>query len=158
MSVTQMSRTQSQPQYREHDVRTESGVLYISDEAIIRPAMQARLKVDLPEMAKFLAASSDGEDWAMFAVANYVGYDCELFFATTGGKTPIRALTRKMGEYCFVRNECRRITTRVDATNTLAVRHNKIFGFVEEGRLRQASPEGNDVIIFGMLREEYRYG
>ena len=120
--------------------------------------MQARLRVDLPEMANFLAGSFTGEEWAMFAVANYVGYDCEIFFATTGGVTPIRSLTRKMAEYCFVLCDCRRVTSRVDATNKLAIRHNKIFGFVEEGRLRQASPEGNDVIVFGMLKGDYRYG
>lgn len=94
----------------------------------------------------------------MFAIGNYVEYDAELFFATTGGRTPIRALTRKMAQYVWDVCGCRRVTTRVDVTNKLALRHNKIFGFVQEGRLRQASPEGNDVIVFGMLREEYRYG
>ena len=120
--------------------------------------MQARLSVDLPAECKFLAASMDGEDWAMFAIGNYVGYDCELFFATTGGVTPIRYLTRRMAEYCFKVADCRRITTRVDETNSLAIRHNKLFGFKHEGTLRQASPEGNDILVFGILKEEYRYG
>lgn len=153
MSEMQTNRTISQPQYRELDE-----LYYSSQEDFIRPLMQMRLRVDLPEKARFLAASYSGDEWAMFCVGNYVGYDCELFFATTGGKTPIRALTRRMAEYCFEICDCRRITTRVDATNKLAIRHNKIFGFVEEGRLRQASPECNDVIVFGILKEEYRYG
>ena len=151
----QTNRTQNQPQFR---VVKDEGVHYTSDESFIRPLMQARLRVDLPEMANFLAASYTGEEWAMFCVANYTGHDCEVFFATTGGVTPIRTLTRKMADYVFDMIDCRRATSRVDVTNTLALRHNKLFGFVEEGRLRQASPEGNDIIVFGMLREDYRYG
>ena len=135
-----------------------NGVYYSSDESFVRPLIQARLHIDLPEKARFLAASHTGEEWAMFCIANYVGYDCEVFFATTGGKTPIRALTRKVADYVFNVCECRRVTSRVDVTNKLAIRHNKLFGFVLEGRLRQASPESNDILVFGMLREEYRYG
>ena len=133
-------------------------ILWTSEEEFIRPLMQMRLRVDLPPECTFLAASLKGDEWAMFAVGHYVGYDCELFFATTGGRTPIRALTRKIAEYIFGVIGCRRVTSRVDVTNKLAIRHNKIFGFVEEGRLRQASPEGNDIIVFGLLKEEFRYG
>jgi len=138
-------------------VVSDEGIHYTGDESFLRPLMQARLRVDLPEKAKFLGASHTGEEWAMFCIANYTGNDCELFFATTGGKTPIRAATKKIGEYVFYGIECRRATSRVDVTNTLAIRHNKLFGFVEEGRLRQASPEGHDLIVFGMLKEDYRY-
>ena len=120
--------------------------------------MENRLGVTIPEPARFLAASFNGQDWAMFAVANYVGYDCEVFFATTGGKTPIMSLTRKMADYCFGVMNCRRVTSRVDKLNRVAMRHNKAFGMKHEGTLRQASPEGNDVAIFGMLSGEYRYG
>ena len=63
-----------------------------------------------------------------------------------------------MAEYCFKVADCRRITTRVDETNSLAIRHNKLFGFKHEGTLRQASPEGNDVAVFGLLKGEFRYG
>ena len=133
-------------------------IAWTSEEDFIRPLMQMRLRVDLPEKVRFLAASFTGEEWAMVCIGNYIGHDCEIFFATTGGKTPIRALCRKLAVYVFDEMDCRRATSRVDVTNTLALRHNRMFGFVEEGRLRQASPEGNDLIVFGMLREDFRYG
>ena len=133
-------------------------VWYSSEEEFFRPVMQSRLGVGIPEPARFLGASFNGADWAMFAVANYVGYDCEVFFATIGRRTPIMSLTRKMAEYVFDTMGCRRVTSRVDKINRVAMRHNKAFGMKHEGTLRQASPEGNDVAIFGMLREEYRYG
>ena len=116
--------------------------------------MESRIGVPVPSPAKFLAASFTGDEWAMYGIANYIGYDCELFFATTGGKTPIRTLTNKMAEFCFKTADCRRITVRVDETNKIAIRHNQLFGFTEEGRLRQASPEGNDILVFGLLRDE----
>ena len=133
-------------------------VWFSSNEDFFRVMMQARLGVPIPEEARFLGASFDGQHWAMFAVANYVGYDCEVFFATTGGRTPIRMLTRKIADYCFGVMNCRRVTSRVDKINRLAVRHNMAFGMKHEGTLRQASPEGNDVAIFGMLKGDYRYG
>jgi len=131
---------------------------WTSEEEFIRPLMQIRLRVDLPKHCTFIAASHTGEEWAMFAIGHYTGYDCEVFFATTGGRTPVRAVSRRLAEYIFDVCECRRATSRVDVTNKLALRHNRAFGFVQEGRLRQASPEGNDIIVFGMLREDYHYG
>lgn len=148
-----MSHTQHRPQ-----LRTSDGIYWSSDEDTFRLVLEKRLGVGVPSPARFLAASLDGEEWCICGVANYTGDDCELFFASTGAGTPIRALTRKVAEYCFNISGCRRITTRVEATNKLATRLNKAFGMQHEGTLRQASPDGNDVLIFGILKEEYRYG
>lgn len=56
--------------------------------------------------------------------------------------------------YVFEDLGCRRFVVRVESTNTEAYEMDKRLGFIEEGRLRQASTEGDDVIILGMLKSE----
>jgi len=60
----------------------------------------------------------------------------------------------------FFYNKCyTRLTALVASSNRQAQRLAKICGFTEEGRLREAQ-EGEDVIIYSLLRREYedKYG
>ena len=58
--------------------------------------------------------------------------------------------------YPFNQIRCNRITAKVEAKNTVCRRLLKKIGFVEEGVLREAS-QGNDLVIYGLLRSDYRY-
>jgi RimJ/RimL family protein N-acetyltransferase len=50
-----------------------------------------------------------------------------------------------------------RITGLVPARNLEAQRFDEHLGFVLEGRARRALPDGDDLLIYGMLREECRW-
>lgn len=68
-----------------------------------------------------------------------------------------RAFLRALGRYAFGDLGCKRITSRVAADNpwsSVIVR----LGFREEGRMRHGYDGDIDLIIFGVLKDEYRYG
>lgn len=50
-----------------------------------------------------------------------------------------------------------RITCMVSESNDRSLRLTRGLGFREEGRLRQAGSNGEDMILFGMLKEECEY-
>ena len=51
----------------------------------------------------------------------------------------------------------RRVTARVPVANMRARRLVEGAGFVLEGLVRSAGPDGGDVLIYGMLKEECRW-
>ena len=51
----------------------------------------------------------------------------------------------------------RRISAYANASNHAVCRLNKHFGYSEEARLRGAAPDGGDVIVFVMWREDCRF-
>jgi hypothetical protein len=90
---------------------------------------------------------------------NYIrGTDIHMHVAALPGK---RWLSRFfLGEcfrYPFEQLGCRRVTGLVPASNTAAARFDEHLGFTAEGRLRQIMPDGDDLLIYGMLREECRF-
>lgn len=91
----------------------------------------------------------------MAAFANWYGHDAEIFMWSAGSMS--RGFLRALGRYAFRDLGCLRLTSRVAASNpwsSVIVR----LGFVEEGRLRRGYDGNVDLIIFGLLRDEYRYG
>lgn len=68
-----------------------------------------------------------------------------------------RGFIEKAFDYPFNQLGVKRFVVRVEETNREAFELDKRLGFVEEGRLREASPDGNDIIILGMLRRECRW-
>ena len=68
-----------------------------------------------------------------------------------------RGILQKLFEYPFSLNGCNRLMTMIDATNTPSLTLCRALGFTQEGSLRKASPKGNDIAIFGMLRDECRW-
>lgn len=48
-----------------------------------------------------------------------------------------------------------RVTGLIRPKNRLARQFVKRLGFKMEGRMRKAFPDGDDVVLYGMLREEY---
>lgn len=98
----------------------------------------------------------DGHLLGVVAVWNFDGTGCEAgWFGEPGWLS--RSLLRAVFGYVFGQVGCERITGRIDDTNTVAVEQSKRLGFVLEGTLRNAHPSG-DVLVFGMLKSECRYG
>lgn len=59
--------------------------------------------------------------------------------------------------YPMLQLDCRRVTAPVKSTNLASIKMVTALGFTLEGTLRRAGPEGEDTLLYGMLREECRW-
>ena len=89
---------------------------------------------------------------------NYTKVDIHMHVAALPGR---RWMSRHfLGEcfrYPFEQLKCRRVTGLVPAKNAVAAKFDEHLGFTWEGRIRRILPDGDDVIVYGMLREECRF-
>ncbi len=83
--------------------------------------------------------------------------DCEMQAVGQTGFMS-RRLLQYAGELMFGVYGLRRITVYMRPQNTVLHRVAERAGFVHEGRIRKFYPDGVDALIFGLLREDYRYG
>lgn len=65
-----------------------------------------------------------------------------------------RTVIRIVFEWAFSQMGVERVTGLVDKRNKRARKLNERLGMKLEGVLRKASPEGRDLFVYGMLREE----
>jgi RimJ/RimL family protein N-acetyltransferase len=68
-----------------------------------------------------------------------------------------RSVLHQIFAYPFLQLAVRRITCLVRAGNDASARLAKKLGFTQEGIARQADATGEDLIIFGILRNECRW-
>ena len=59
--------------------------------------------------------------------------------------------------YPFVQCRFTRINCLISSNNRLSLTFTRQFGWRQEGVLREAGADGEDVLVFGMLRRECRY-
>lgn len=74
-----------------------------------------------------------------------------------------RSFLHVCANFCFVENNCSRITCIVDSSNHASIRLVEGVGWAEETRIRGAGLKGGDLIIYKMtpetcewLKEDYR--
>ena len=119
-----------------------------------RPFLEAALGCAIPEPAEFIAKVVDGKPASIAAFASWFGHDAEIFMWSAG--TMHRDFLKALGRYAFDVLGCKRITCRVAADNPWAKTLVRL-GFVQEGCLRGGYDGQIDLLIFGVLREEYRF-
>ncbi len=121
----------------------------------LRRYIENGIGITLPEEALFIGKVADGRVVNVAAAYNYCGYDMEIALWSDGsfGRDFLRRLGRYMWEECG----CRRVTSRVEAGSRMASIMDKA-GYVIEGRLRQGAVSGADLLVYGILKKEYRHG
>ena len=82
--------------------------------------------------------------------------DIEVGIFTTSKSWCTRQTLNQIFSYPFQTLNCRRVTAITDSSTPEVCNFIKRLGFVEEGRLRQALPH-SDSIILGMLKAECRW-
>lgn len=90
---------------------------------------------------------------AACAFSNWTGEDVELSFAAEPGSGTV-GLLRLIFGYVFGQLGCVRCTATVRTGNHQSLRLCKRIGFKREGLKRKAQ-QGHDLVILGLLREEY---
>lgn len=68
-----------------------------------------------------------------------------------------RKFLRAIYYYPFLQLKVKRITALIDKRNTASRELVEHDGYVKEGCLREASPNGDDVIVYGLLRKDCRW-
>lgn len=91
----------------------------------------------------------------------YEGFNGQNLWMHVAGTPGAKWLDRTFLAACFSYpfNICgvKRVSGYVNASNSAARRFNEHLGFKEEARLSEAAPDGGDVIIYVMRREDCRY-
>lgn len=83
---------------------------------------------------------------------------CWVSVVSDGGRKWItRELIIKVFAYPFIQLGYPRLNSFVSVNNADAIRFNEHFGFKREGILREAGEQGEDLIVYGMLRRECRW-
>jgi RimJ/RimL family protein N-acetyltransferase len=103
-------------------------------------------------------ANETGALLAGVVYQNYTKTDIHMHTAALPGKRWLcRAFLGEGFRYPFEQLGCARVTALVPGKNTVAQRFDEHLGFTLEGRVRKILPDGDDLIIYGMLREECRW-
>lgn len=74
-----------------------------------------------------------------------------------GAKWMTKLYLKTIFAYPFEQLKVRRINVCVAESNRPSAKLVQHMGFKFEGRVRQGAPDGGDLIIYGMLREECRF-
>lgn len=84
--------------------------------------------------------------------------DCMVHLASDGSKNWLtKDFIFQVFAYVFVQCKFPRCTATVFENNEPSIRIVQKFGFKEEGRLRESGRNGEDLVVFGMLRRECKY-
>lgn len=105
-----------------------------------------------------LGWESDGRIVVAVVLCNFdgSGADLHLACAVNYSYAP-RPLLFAVFDYAFRTAKLRRITARISRSNARMLRLADHLGFCREGLYRQGSPDGEDQVLLGMLKEECRW-
>jgi len=122
---------------------------------ILAGLVQERLGGGLSD-CQCLAGLDDDEIVAVVCFFNYRWPNIEVGFFSDSPRWALnRALVAEALSYPFVQLNCQRITALVEKRNKPARKMVQRLGFIEEGKLRKASPNG-DMFIYGLLPGDFR--
>lgn len=100
---------------------------------------------------------SDGNLVAGMVFEAYSGTNLFAHCAIREGSSITEEFLHVCFHYCFIENNCRRITSMVDDSNTRCKRFVGRLGATEECRLTGAGLNGGDLVIFKMLKEDCKF-
>jgi hypothetical protein len=100
----------------------------------------------------------DGMDiLAAVVYDGFVGIDVKMHIASGRRNWLDRRFLHAAFAYPFEELKVTRVTGLISAANMPSRTFAESLGFVKEGECRRGSPDGSDLIVYGMLREECRF-
>jgi RimJ/RimL family protein N-acetyltransferase len=119
---------------------------------------KAVIGIDGPEGDVFTVSLVDDEDkfLAVTVFSAYTGLNVDMHIAARPKSHWLsRSFFNASFEVPFTMLQVPRVTGLIRAENLKAQRFVSRLGFQFEGRMRKAFPDGGDLILYGLLREEY---
>lgn len=133
-------------------------ILFQQDERLIRHA-EAALGVQFDPGAHAIGlAGEDGDRLRAISIfERFTEGECHIHLWTDGSGHALSMRFLRVSFYFpFVQLGLRRLTGLVPSNNEKALRLDMKLGFKEEGRMREALPDC-DIVVLGMLRRECRF-
>jgi len=110
------------------------------------------------EDAVAIGLERDSELRGVAVFDTFTPTSCMVHLASDGSRRWMtRELITRVFAYPFLQCRFRRISCIASETNTDSLRIIRHFGWVQEGVIREGGTEGEDLLLFGMLREECRF-
>lgn len=133
-------------------------LVYGEDARIVRWAAHIIGGIAFKDDAKAIGREINGELVAAVVFDSFSQCDCNIHIASDGSKRWLtRGFLTAAFAYPFIQCGFRRVTGLVPASNIDALNFDLKLGFKFEGRCQEAMPDGDDVIVLGMLRRECRF-
>lgn len=130
----------------------------ISNPARVFAFVSQIMPMAMVEGMKGVGLEKDGE---LIAGALYEGYNGHNVWVHLAGAPGRKWMNRQFlwygFHYPFNEMGVKRLSGYVNASNTDARRLNEHLGYEEEARLKGAAPDGGDVILYVMWRENCRF-
>jgi len=105
-----------------------------------------------------ITALKAGEITAVTVFDTFSDNDCQIHVASDGSRNWLsRQYLQMVFAYPFRQLGLRRLTSLVSVNNAASLSFCQQCGFIREGQLRKAAESGEDLVLFGMLREECRW-
>lgn len=132
-------------------------MLYGQDERV-RNWVAERIGENLDDAAVAIGVEEDGELIAGVAYNMYTGASiCMNVAAEPGKRWTKKEFMYAFFAYPFIQLKCNRVTGLVRASNEVAKKFDEHVGFTQEGVIRQAFEDGEDAILYGMLKSECKW-
>jgi len=132
-------------------------LVYGQDE-LVRNWVAERVDEDRFQSDVAIGLAEDGELIAGVVYNMFTGPSISMHVAAMPGR---RWMTKdflwRAFAYPFIQLGCQRVTGLVREDNLDAQRFDEHLGFVREGLLRSACEDGQNMILYGMLRKECRW-
>ena len=125
--------------------------------AMAEPISASRFRDD----AKTIGVEIEGDIRAIFVFDTFSTTGCYVHISARRMRDWLPADPRDVltPVFAFPFLQCgyARITTTISARNRPSLAFTKWIGGTREGLLRRACPDGSDLVVFGMLRQECRW-
>lgn len=132
-------------------------MVYGQDERV-RNWVAERIGENLDDATAAIGVEEDGELIAGVAYNMYTGASiCMNVAAEPGKRWTTKEFMYAFFAYPFVQLNCNRVTGLVRRSNSVARKFDEHVGFVQEGVIRQAFEDGEDAILYGMLKSECKW-
>lgn len=125
----------------------------VFDKARVIEWVERKLDDHFP-LATAIGLERDGELVAGVLYDRYNGASICMHVAADGSNWLTREFLFVAFAYPFNQLGCKRITGIVNSNNVRAQRFDEHLGFTLEARLKDAMPDGADMLIYRMLRDE----
>lgn len=111
--------------------------------------------IEFRDEAQAIGHERRGAIVGVVAYDNFTDHSCMFHFASDGTRRWVsREFVIRALAYPFIQCGFRRMNALISVNNQASLQITRHWGWVPEGRLRGEGPDGEDMIVFGLLKAE----